>query len=133
MSWQEHCKSSLILRGHSERKRKRKKMKRQIKELRKLVARVGNEIYRRKHWRKATHKEKRIIEELKKKANSNLNTVQDVRIAKEIWLDKLRGKIAKMERYKERDKAMKSNNIFQKDEGNFYKKTNEGSKYKCKY
>ena len=47
-----------------------KKMERHIKELRQLVERARNEIYRRKHWRKATHKEKRIMEELKRKANS---------------------------------------------------------------
>ena len=47
-----------------------KKMERHIKELRQLVERARNEIYRRKYWRKATHKEKRIMEELKRKANS---------------------------------------------------------------
>ena len=31
-----------------------------------------------------------------------------------VTMDKLRGKIAKMERHKERDKAMKNNSIFQK-------------------
>ena len=36
----------------------------------------------------------------------------------------------KMERCKKRDKAMRSNNIFQKDEGNFYQKTNKRSTYK---
>ena len=35
-----------------------KKMERQVKELRQLVARAGNEIYRRKYWIEATHKEK---------------------------------------------------------------------------
>ena len=45
-------------------------MERHIKELRQLVERAQNGIYRRKHWRKATHKEKRIMEELKRKANS---------------------------------------------------------------
>ena len=56
--------------------------KKQIKELRKLVARVSDEIYRRKHWRKATAKEKRIAEKLKKKANSDLNKLKDLMIAK---------------------------------------------------
>ena len=36
----------------------------------------------------------------------------------------------KMERCKKRDKAMRSNNILQKDEGNFYEKTNKRSTYK---
>ena len=35
-----------------------------------------------------------------------------------------------MERWKERNKAMKNNNIFQKDDGNFYKKTSDRSTYK---
>ena len=35
-----------------------KKMERQVKELRQLVVRAGNEIYRRKYWIEATHKEK---------------------------------------------------------------------------
>ena len=35
-----------------------KKMERQVKELRQLVVRAGNEIYQRKYWIEATHKEK---------------------------------------------------------------------------
>ena len=35
-----------------------------------------------------------------------------------------------IERYKEKDKAMKNKSILLKDEGNFYKKKNEISKYK---
>ena len=40
--------------------------------------RAGIEIYRRKHWRKPTHKEKRIIEELKRKTNTRLSKVEDL-------------------------------------------------------
>ena len=37
-------------------------------------------------------------------------------IVKEIWLDKLRGKIVKMERiYKEKSNVMKNNSIFQRN------------------
>ena len=61
--------------------RRVRKMKQQIKELRQLVARAGIEIYRRKHWRKTTRKEKRIMEELKRKVNSNLNKLKDLMIA----------------------------------------------------
>ena len=64
-------------------------------------------MYCGKHWRKATDKEKRIMEELKRKANSNPNKLKVLMTAKEIWLDKLRGNIVKMERCRERDKAMK--------------------------
>ena len=87
--------------------RRVRKMKRQRKELRHLVARAGNEIYRRKHRRKATHKEKRIMEELKRKTNGNPNKLKDLMISNKIWFDILRGKIVKMQRYKERDKAIK--------------------------
>ena len=80
--------------------------------------------------RKATHKKKRITEELKRKANSNLNKLKDLMVAKEIWLDKIRGNIAKMEGHKERDKAMKNNSIFQNDEGNFCRDQNTKHKYR---
>ena len=62
------------------------------------------------------------MEELKRNANSNLKKLKDLMLAKEIWLDKLRENIVKMERYKERDKTLKNTIIFQKDKGNFYKK-----------
>ena len=62
--------------------RKVREMKRQIKELRQLISRAGIEIYRRKHWRKPTHKEKRIIEELKRKTNTRLSKVEDLIIVK---------------------------------------------------
>ena len=64
-------------------------------------------MYCGKHWRKATDKEKRIMEKLKRKANSNPNKLKVLITAKEIWLDKLRGNIVKMERCRERDKTMK--------------------------
>ena len=66
-------------------------------------------MYCGKHWRKATDKEKRIMEKLKRKVNSNPNKLKVLITAKEIWLDKLRGNIVKMERCRERerDKAMK--------------------------
>ena len=62
--------------------RRVRKMKRQIKELRQVVARAGNEICRRKYWRKTTYKEKRIIEVLKRKASSILNELKYLIMAK---------------------------------------------------
>ena len=61
MLWQEHWKSNLKLRGYSGKKKTIEirivsKMKRQMKDLRQLVARAGNKIYRKEHWRKAAHK-----------------------------------------------------------------------------
>ena len=55
----------------------------------------------------------------RQKANNNLNKLKDLMIAKKSWLDKLRGKIVKMEGHKKRDKVMKNNSIFQKVEGSF--------------
>lgn len=53
------------------------------------------------------------MKELKRKANTNLNKLKDLMIAKEIWLEKLRRKFVQMQKHKERDKSMK-NDIFQK-------------------
>ena len=61
-----------------------RQMKKQMKELTQPVPRAGNETYQRKHWGKVLRKEKRIIEELKRKVNSNLNKLKDIMIAKKI-------------------------------------------------
>ena len=92
-------------------------------------------MYCGKHWRKATDKEKRIMEKLKRKVNSNPNKLKVLITAKEIWLDKLRGNIVKMERCRERerDKAMKIISIFQKDEGNSTRKQMRDQHTKDKY
>ena len=47
------------------------------------------------------------MKELKRKANSNLKTLKDLILAKEILLDKLKENIKKVGRHKERDKAMR--------------------------
>ena len=47
-----------------------KKKKKKAKEARQMVARIANEIQRRKTRRKATIKEKKILEKLKQKAQS---------------------------------------------------------------
>lgn len=51
--------------------RRVRKMKTQIRKVRQLVAKAGNWIYSRKHLRKATHKEKQIMEELKRNEKGN--------------------------------------------------------------
>ena len=87
-----------------------------MKELRQQVARIGNQINRRKNWRKATRKERKMMEELKIKAGSNLYKMEELMTAKEISLEKLREKIIKLAKQEERDKRLRNNNIFQKDE-----------------
>ena len=62
--------------------RRIRKLNKQIKELKQFVPKVSNEIYGRRIRRKETIKEKLILEDVK----------TELKIAKEIWLDKLRGK-----------------------------------------
>ena len=88
-------------------------MKKQIKKLIQLVARAGNEVYRRKHWRKARQKERLKMEELKRKANSNHKKTERLNVSKRNVVSQIKGKDCEMERYKERRKAMKNNSIFQ--------------------
>ena len=47
------------------------------------------------------------MEELKRMTNGNPNNLKDLMISNKIWFDILSGKIVKMQRYKERDKAIK--------------------------
>ena len=68
MQLQEQWKSSLKLRGHSER-RKKAKWNRRVKKLKKkrnkraetASSRAGNDTYRIKHWRKAMRQKNRIM------------------------------------------------------------------------
>ena len=71
--------------------RREQKLKKQIKELRQIVAKMSNELYRRRQPRKATKKEKEIIKKsrvLIDKDTTNFN----LRNAREQWFDKLRHK-----------------------------------------
>ena len=72
--------------------RRVRKMEKQIKDLRKLVTRAGNEIYQRKHWRKLTHKDKKITKELKRKTNSNLNKLKGLDNSEEKIVRQFKGK-----------------------------------------
>ena len=67
-----------------------------MKELKQFVTTVSNEIYRRRIRRKATRKEKLILEDLKSEVNSRLIRESEQKIAKELWLDKLSGKTNKV-------------------------------------
>ena len=48
--------------------RRERKLKTEIKELRQLIARTGNEIYQRKQLRKGTPTEKKTLKQLKKRS-----------------------------------------------------------------
>ena len=80
-------------------------------------------IHQRKIWRKATNKEKKILENLKRRANSDLSSLRELLAAKEKWLDELRSKKVKLEKIVARDKRIKNNNMFVRNEGTFYRQT----------
>ena len=61
--------------------RRKRKLKAEMKELRQDVARAGNKLHRRKHQRKSTKKEKRIMKELGTKMNGKA-TSKNLRIVK---------------------------------------------------
>ena len=64
-------------------KRQECKLNREMKELRQGIARISNELHRRKFRRKPSRKEKAIIQTL-----NNLDS-KKLRIVKEEWIDKL--------------------------------------------
>ena len=78
-----------VQRGRGENRRVRK-LKGKMKILRQYIARTANEIHQRKIWRKATNKEKKMLENLKRIANSDLSSLKELLAAKEKWLDELR-------------------------------------------
>ena len=84
-----------------------------MKELRQDVTRVGNELHRQKEQRKSTKQEKWIMKELGTKMKGKEATSKNLRIIKEQWLDKLRYKKVKMEKYIEKRNQKKHNIMFQ--------------------
>ena len=103
--------------------RKVRKLNGQMKMLRQYIARTANEIHRRKIWRKATNKEKKILKNLKRRANSDLSFLRELLAAKEKWLYELRSKKVKLEKNVVRDKRIKNNNMFVRNEGTSYRQT----------
>ena len=69
--------------------RRERKLKKEIKELRQIVVKTSNELYRRRQQRKATKKEKEIIKELRVMTEKD-TTNYNLRNAREQWMDKLR-------------------------------------------
>ena len=90
------------------------KLRREIKELRQIVAKTSNKLYRMRQRRKATKKEKKVIKELrvmidKDKINYNL------RNRREQWLDNLRYKKIKLAICEEKQRTKQDNIMFQRD------------------
>ena len=104
--------------------RRVQKLNGKMKMLRQYIARTENEIHQRKIWRKATNKEKKILENLRRRReNSDLSSLRELLAAKEKWLDELRSKKVKLEKIVARDKRIKNNNMFVRNEGTFYRQT----------
>ena len=107
--------------------RRIRKLEKQIKELRQILAWTSNEIHRRKIKRKSTKKEKEILQKLKKWADQQLNRNEELICVKEKALDKLRYCNIKMKRLKIKDARIRNNKMFQEDQEMFSRKT-QGTK-----
>ena len=95
--------------------RRERKLKAEIKQLRQLISRISNEIYRRKQRRKGTLKEKKILKQLKKAMNETELTTSALMKHKEVWIDNLRYKRVKLAKMIERGKRIMDSNIFERE------------------
>ena len=100
--------------------RRERKLKKEIKELRQIVAKTSNELYRRIQQRKATKKEKEIIKKLRVLIDKD-TTNYNLRNAREQWLDKLRYKKIKLAKCEEKRKSKQDNIMFQRDQKGFFR------------
>ena len=91
-------------------------MKADIKRLRQQKTRTSNEIYRRKQKRKATAKEKELFNELKKLMVGVDPTTRILKEYKESWIDKLKTKKVKLQRFIERSRRLMNNANFERDQ-----------------
>ena len=105
--------------------RRERKLKKEIKQLRQVVAKASNELYRRRTRRKATKKEKKIIKELKALIGKE-TTSYNLRNAREQWLDTLRYKNIKLAKCEEKRRRKQDNVMFQRDQRGFFR-TLEGN------
>ena len=101
--------------------RRVRKMKREMKMLRRSIARAGNKLHRRKQKRKATNKENKILKDLKHQMEESETTSMNIRRYKEKWVDQLRYKRVKLEKMIERGNRIKDNVNFEKDQKTFFR------------
>ena len=94
--------------------RRIRKLEKQIKELRQVLAWTSNEIHRRKTKRKVTKKKKEIVQKFREWAGQQLNKNEDLLSAKERALDELRYRNVKLKRIKNRDARVRNNRMFRK-------------------
>ena len=109
--------------------KRERKLEVEIKELRQLIARTSNEIYRRKQRRKGTPKDKKILKQLKKTMNETEPTTSVLMKHKELWIDEIRYKRVKLVKMIERGKRIMDNKIFERDQKNFFKKIEDNTEY----
>ena len=104
--------------------RRERKLKKEIKQLRQVVAKASNELYRRRTQRKTTNKEKKIIKELKASIGKD-TTSYNLRNAREQWLDTLRYKNIKLAKCEEKRRRKQDNVMFQRDQRGFFRTLEE--------
>ena len=93
-------------------------MKAELKRLRQQIARTSNEIYQRTQERKATAKEKELLNELKKLMGGVDQTTRKLKEYQENWIDKLRFKKIKLLKLIERGRQIIDNANFERDQKN---------------
>ena len=119
----------IIIKREQNGNRRERKLKTEIKQLRQLIARTSNEIYRIKQRRKGTPKEKKILKQLKETMHETELTTSVLTKHKEVWIDKMRYKRVKLVKMIERGKRIMDNNIFERDHKNFFKRIEDSTEY----
>ena len=104
-------------------------MEKQIKEVRQVVAWAANELNRRKIKRKATKKEKKIMQKLEKWADQQIKRNDELLYVKERALDELRYRKVKLERTRSRYAKIRNNRMFEEDQAIVFRKM-QGAKEK---
>ena len=107
--------------------RRERKLKDEIKGLRRKIAHISNELHRRKIRRKATKREKEIMKNLKMQLEGGKTTRKSMLMQKEKWLDQLRYQKVKLEKLITRGTRIRNNAMFSNDEGSFYSRVNQAS------
>ena len=100
-----------------------------MKRLRQQIPRTSNEIYQRIQKGKATAKEKELLNELKKLMGGRDPTIRMLKQYKESWIDKLRYKNVKLQRFIEKGRRTMNNVNFERDQKNLFKKVEGGTKH----
>ena len=103
--------------------RRIQKLEKQVKELRQIPTWTSNKTHRSKIKRESIKKEKEILQKLKEWADQELNRNGELICVKVKVLDKLRYRNLKRKRIKIKDAKIRSNKMFQEDQGMFYRKT----------